>query len=107
MRVYASARPKAVDCALQYTTQTRARGLKDQRRKECYSGGKRLSPHGRNRMELAESSKESSEWKKGAYLSLGVFMLALLYAVIRYHVLRDIPLSHLPLFTMNKAIALS
>ena len=58
-------------------------------------------------MELAENQKESSEWKKGAYLSLGVFMLALLYAVIRYHVLRDIPLSHLPLFTMNKAIALS
>lgn len=51
--------------------------------------------------------KEDGTWRRGAWVSLAVFLLTLIYAVIRYHVLRDLPLSRLPLFTTNKAVALS
>lgn len=46
-------------------------------------------------------------WKKGINISILIFLLSLIYAVIRYNFLRDVPYSEIPLFISNKATALS
>lgn len=40
-------------------------------------------------------------------ISLAVLVITLLYAIIRYNLVRDVPFDNIPLFISNKAIALS
>lgn len=46
-------------------------------------------------------------WRKTTTITAIVFLASLVYAVVRYHIVRTVPLDHLPLYTVNKAIAMS
>ena len=50
---------------------------------------------------------EGAAWKKGCLISTWVFLLSLLYVIVRYHVVRDVSFAELPLYTSNKAVALT
>lgn len=45
-------------------------------------------------------------WRQGILIAAITFAVTLLYAYVRYSVIRDVPLSDLPLFIANKSVAL-
>ena len=49
---------------------------------------------------------DERSWERGLAIALGVFAVSLLYAFIRYNILRDVPFSDIPLYIFNKALAL-
>lgn len=52
------------------------------------------------------NSPEQTAWKRGVYVALFAFALSLLYVIVRYHIVREVPFAELPLYTGNKAVAL-
>lgn len=50
---------------------------------------------------------DNRSWGRGLAIGAGVLVVSFLYAFVRYHVLRDVPYSDIPLFTLNKSLALS
>lgn len=53
------------------------------------------------------SEDKSVGWKQTTLIVLIVLGLSLLYAFIRYNVVRNVPLDNFPLFIANKAVALA
>lgn len=53
------------------------------------------------------SEKKPSPWRSGIKVSVFVFVLCLAYAFLRYNVVRNVSLEHLPLYIVNKAVALA
>ena len=45
-------------------------------------------------------------WKRGLVVGAVVLTLSLLYAFVRYNILRDVPYSDIPLYIFNKGLAL-
>lgn len=45
--------------------------------------------------------------KRATAISLIVFIATMLYAIVRYNVVRSVPIDNIPLYIFNKAIALS
>lgn len=50
---------------------------------------------------------EEGGWKKALFISLLIFAICFVYAFIRYNIVRNVSLEHLPLYITNKAVALS
>lgn len=50
---------------------------------------------------------QAGVWKKGAYISLFVFILSFVYAFVRYNIVRNVPYDQIPFFISNKVFALS
>lgn len=46
-------------------------------------------------------------WKRGIGIAIGVFLFTFCYVVIRYNILRDVPFSDIPLYILNKNLALT
>ncbi len=51
--------------------------------------------------------QKKSGWKTGIKISVGVIILSLAYAIIRYNIIKGTPWENLPLFIFNKAFALA
>lgn len=53
------------------------------------------------------SESRSVGWKKTSAIVFVVFGLCLVYAILRYNIVRSVPLDNLPLYIGNKAVALA
>ena len=56
----------------------------------------------------SELAKESGLWQPVTVRWFAVlFRAAVAYAILRYHILRDVEWSHFPLYIFNKAVSLA
>jgi len=49
---------------------------------------------------------DNRSWERGLAIGAAVLAISLLYAFIRYNILRDVPYSDIPLYIFNKGLAL-
>lgn len=57
-------------------------------------------------MQQDTDTKQDHSWGRGLFISAIALAVSLLYAFIRYNILRDVPYADIPLFIFNKSIAL-
>ena len=53
------------------------------------------------------NNAKSVGWKNASAIVLIIFAICLVYAYLRYNVVRNVPLDNFPLYIMNKAVALA
>ena len=56
---------------------------------------------------MDKSTVEKTGWNKAVNVLSVIFIISFAYAIIRYNVIRDVPIENIPLFISNKAIALA